>query len=738
METINEEKFIYDLVVAGAGLSGMNAAISASRNGLKVALICAPAVLGGNASIDISIDINGAGYNSLYSSSGYPRETGIIEEIKQSIFHRAGYESYKSASYNGVLFDSIYNEKNIDLYLNTYANEVVMENDSLIKGVRAFQTTTEKKFYFEAPFFVDSTGDGTIGFLAGAKYMHGSEGYDEFKEGLAPEKHTDYVNGSTLMFQTINTGKEEKFIKPDFAYEPTTKPELFQNLNTNGRIFYKSRRVGGYQGFWWVEFGNDMDTIKDSEDITFELRKIVYGIWNYIKNSGKFPETWDAKLLHVGSVVGKRESRRFIGDTIVCQNDILSKKEYPDNCYIGGWPMDIHANKGIYDLDVPTHWNYVPGMYNLPLSTLYSANINNMFMCGRNTSCTRVANGSTRVMATCAVGGQAVGVAASLCKKYSCMPREIKNNYMEEMRKILLRQDQTLVGYKEEYDLKEVNVESSSVKTLENSRKDFSRLHDKDLYIAIPLTTDELESFDLGIENNTNKDTVLNYEILWGNRKENYIPESFVKKLSVTIKSNFDGFVKLNVNEKKGKDDKIYIRLIHNEDLSIKMTHEYLTGVLSFTVWQKEPDERDSRIYVPTRLRENICFKNVCPRQDIYNPNNVLSGYNRPYGLPNLWISNSKENEFLKISFKEKKVSEIDLVFDTDLAEDIIEMQAPMVIRDYKLKISGSNFEKEYNISGNYKRINKFVINENINKIEFIPLENYGACAFNLFGVKVY
>lgn len=734
---IVEEKKEYDLVVIGAGMAGMNAAISAARHNMKVALICAPSVLGGNASVEVGIDINGAAYNSLYSVSGYARETGIIEEIKQTIFNRAAYETYKSASYDGALFDMIYNEKNIDLYLNTYAFEVKMKNKQYIKSIKALQTTTEKHFTFTANYFVDATGDGTIGFLAKAKFMCGSEGYDEFFEGLAPSKHTDFTNGSTLMFQTINTGKEEKFVKPDFAYDEKTNPSLFANLEKNGRIFYKSKRVGGYQGFWWVEFGNDLDVIKDSEYITTELRKIVYGIWNYIKNSGKYEDTWDAKLLHVNSVIGKRESRRFIGETIVSQNDISMKKEYEDNCYMAGWPMDVHANHGIYDLDRPTYWNYVPGMYNLPLSTLYSINIDNLFMCGRNTSCTRVANGSTRVMATCAVAGQAVGIAAYLCKKYHTIPKIIKRQYINQLQLLLLRDDQTIVGYKEEYDLKNVNIECSSIKDLVNEKREFLRNIDKNICISLPIEN-RLDSFEIAIKNITNEEQELEYDVLTGNRKENYLPENIIYENKITIPANFDDFIKIKVNQEKGLDDKLHIMFKKNDNLQIYMNNNHLTGVLSFTIYEKEPDKRDARKYVQTRLRESVAFRNVLPLQNIYKPENVISGYNRPYGYPNIWISNSKNNEYLKLHFSLKNVEEIHLVFDTDLAEDIIEKQSVMTIKDYVLIVKGDNFTKSFEVNNNFKRINKFIINHEINYIEFIPKDNYGSENYNLFGIKVY
>ena len=280
-------------------------------------------------------------------------------------------------------------------------------------------------------------------------------------------------------------------------------------------------------------------------------------------------------------------------------------------------------------------------------------------------------------------------------------------------------------------------MECSSIKELKNDKFDFLRPLTGDIYIAFPLE-ERLDSFEVGIKNNSKASQKLEYEVLVGSRKENYLAEKSTAKKSIVIESYHDGYVKIDVNAEKGLDDKIYVMFRKNENLSIFMTNNQLTGVLSFSVWEKEEDKRDCRRYVPTRLRENICFKNVLPKQNLFSPENVLSGYNRPYGLPRLWISEGLDNQYLKISFDNKEVKEIHLVFDTDLSEDIIEKQSTMTIKDYVLVVKGNDFLKEFEIKGNYRRINRFEINHKINCVEFYPKGNYGSSDYNLFGVKIY
>ncbi|HEY8444262.1 MAG TPA: FAD-dependent oxidoreductase [Clostridia bacterium] len=728
------ESYTYDIVVIGGGLSGISAAVAAARLGSKVALIGNRPVLGGNASTEVGININGAAYNALYSPSVYARETGIIEEIKQLIYQYDGYSTQKMAGVDAALFDIVEREKNIDLYLNTHAYKVDCQ-DEQIKSVTCLVIGSEREIQFFGDIFIDCTGDGVVGALAGAKFRVGSEGYDEYKESLAPEKPQPYVNGTTLMFNTIDTGKPEVFVRPEFAYDITKMP-FFEDLGKKHRTFYKDR-MGTYQGFWWVEYGGHLDTIKDNEAIVKELRKIVYGLWDYIKNSGKFEGVENLRLVRVGSVPGKRESRRFIGDYVLNQNDIIEKREFEDSAYIGGWPMDVHANFGIYDKDYATHWNFVPGMYNAPYRTLYSVNIRNLMFAGRNTSCTRVANGSTRVMGTCAAAGQAAGTAAHLCVKHQVKPRDITHKYIKELQKILLKNDQTLMGYREVYDITNAKAVSNSVKKYQNNDYAYTIPLQKARVIAFPVE-ERLDSVKIKVKNLADQEQTLTYKVLTGDLPECYMPVREEQVKSVKIEPGFDGLVKFEVNQKAGKDRKVYVVLEQNDNLALYFNKHEVTGVPSFTCYEKQPDARDPRRFVLTRTYDNIAFEEVLPECDIFNPQNVLSGYNRPYGLPNIWISEGKDNVQLEITLDEKFIDEIRLVFNTDLAEDIIYNRCPKLIKAYKLIVQGSDGAKEIEVNNNFHRVNVHKIGIKADKIILKPLENYGSKDYEVFGVKIY
>lgn len=722
----------YDVVVAGGGLAGMCAAIAAARKGMKTALINNRPVLGGNASSEVGININGACYNGYYPCSVYARETGIIEEIKQLIFQYEGYRDCKGAGLDAALFDMIYREKNIELFLNTQVVDAEKEGNR-VKSITALGLLDERAYSFYGKVFVDASGDGIVAERAGAAFMFGTEARSEFGEDLAPQKAKRVTHGSTVMFHTVDAGRPEKYVRPAFAYDITKLP-FFNRLGTKHRTFYKGKD-GLYHGFWWVEYGGDLDVIDDNEAITLELRKIVYGLWDYIKNSGRFEGVENLRLVKVCPLAGKRESRRFIGDYILTQNDIRNKTDFPDSAYVGGWPMDVHADKGIYDEDVATNWNFVPGMYNAPFRTLYAKDFENLFLAGRITSCSRVANGSTRVMATCAATGQAVGTAAAMCINETISPRRLCETRIGELQKQLVKDDQTLVGRQETYDLNGARATSNANPPLVNGTDGSLRSLNKNMVLALPLVK-PTEKVYVRIKNTQEEEQLLTARILLGTMKECYLPEKCAAAQTVALRAGFDGEIALDTASLIGKDQKIYLAFSENPALSLYVSATEMTGAPSFTMWERTPDAADPRRYVLTRTHDNIAFR-TSEREDIYGAENVLSGYNRPYGLPNICIM-EKKGAFLRIDFEEKFVREIRLIFNTDLAEDIIYSRCPKLIKDFKVKAEGRGFEREILVEGNFDRMCSVAVGGAVSRVIITPLADYGSEYYEIYGVKIY
>lgn len=294
-----------DVTVVGGGIAGICAAIAAARQGLQVSLINDRPVLGGNASSEVRVHINGSAYLGN-SPSYYAREGGLVEELKLKIFHYNPLYNKKlmlSLS-DTVLLDMVYGEANIALFLNTCVHETGMENGR-IKWVEGLQLASERKFRFESRTYIDCSGDGIVGYQAGAHFRQGREAKHEYKEELAPEVADHYTMGDTILFQARDVGYSVPYQRPGFAYD-ITKLAFFDSIRQglNHRSF--PRKINGLGGLWWLEYGGHLDIIKNNEEIALELRKLVYGIWDYIKNSGEFDDVANLILDYVCPIPGKR------------------------------------------------------------------------------------------------------------------------------------------------------------------------------------------------------------------------------------------------------------------------------------------------------------------------------------------------------------------------------------------------------------------------------------------------
>lgn len=433
----------YDVVVVGGGTGGMGAAISAARHGAKTVLIQDRPVLGGNNSSEIRMHISGADQHALRKNA---RETGLVEEIALK-------NRYFNPQNSFCVSDTVYweiakAEKNLTLMLNTSMIDVQM-NGERIEKIFATQLPTEKKFAIEADIFVDATGDGTLAYFAGADYMVGREAKETFDEPHAQDVADRFTMGNTLMFTTMDMGHPVPFHKPDWAYT-YTEEDLKHRKHCDGEAIWRAK-AGIDSGYWWIELGGwKNDIIFDGEDIRDELLKVLYGVWDHIKNGGDHGAA-NLVLDWVGYVPGKRESRRIVGDYILREQDLMENHLFDDAVAYGGWTLDQHTVGGMDNLtDDPAHLLTPPVPYQIPYRCYYSRDISNLMMAGRNISCSHMAMASTRVMGTCMVGGQAVGVAAAIAVREGLTPREVGKSHIREIQQTLLNDDCYIPGIKNE------------------------------------------------------------------------------------------------------------------------------------------------------------------------------------------------------------------------------------------------------------------------------------------------
>lgn len=433
---------MYDVIVVGGGFAGVCAAIASARNGARTALIQDRPVLGGNGSSEIRMHVNGA---DCHSSRPNARETGIIEEILLENRYRNPQNSFSIL--DTVLWEKASFQEGLDLYLNTRVTGLTAENN-LIKEVEAVQMTTEKEFILKGYVYIDATGDGYLAAQAGALFKKGRESKAEFGEEHALEAESPHTMGSTIMFKAVDMGRPVEFMKPSWAYTYTDEDLKYRKHSAKAGPREYFQLCGVESGYWWIETGGTLDTVKDAEDIRDELVKILYGVWDHIKNGGDHGAE-NYALDWVGFLPGKRESRRILGDYVLKEQDIMNGTLFKDAVAYGGWPMDLHPVEGINYKGEPSDCIFPPRLYSIPYRCFYSQNIANLMLAGRNISATHMAFSSTRVMATCAVGGQAAGTAAALAAKYGCSPREVAAK-IHELQQMLLKEDCYIPGIKNE------------------------------------------------------------------------------------------------------------------------------------------------------------------------------------------------------------------------------------------------------------------------------------------------
>jgi len=424
-----------DVLVAGGGLAGVMAAVAAARHGARVVLVQDRSRLGGNSSSEVKMHVVGANHHK--SRPGW-REGGLLEEFRLDDAVNNPQRCWEM--WDLLLYDKVVSEPNITLLLETAVYKASAESGR-IREVLARCDKSEHIYRIRAAVFVDATGDSRLGLEAGAEMRSGREARSEFGEDLAPEKADGETLGSSILFTSRLHPRSMPYRAPAWARKVT-------------RESLRMRKVHSWEyGYWWIEWGGDRDTIRDNERIRFELLSIVTGVWDYIKNSGEFPDADRYALDWVGMMPGKRGSRRLVGDHILTQHDLAGAARFEDAVAIGGWPMDDHPPGGFDRAELPpTVQVKTKEVYNIPLRSLYSRNISNLMMAGRNISASHVAFTSTRVMATCAVEGQAVGTAAAMCVKERLTPRGLcrDRNKIRELQQILLRDDQTISGVRNE------------------------------------------------------------------------------------------------------------------------------------------------------------------------------------------------------------------------------------------------------------------------------------------------
>jgi hypothetical protein len=410
----------FDFVVVGGGVAGTAAALTAARQGLKVALIQDRPVLGGNNSSEVRVHLGGR-----INLDPYPKLGDVVNEIAPL---RGGNAQPGDYYEDEKKLEMVNAENNISLFLNFRAFKVEKEGTT-IRTVFAKHIETAEELSFSAPLFADCTGDGTIGYLAGADFAMGRESKAEFNEATAPEEADKMTMGSSVQWYSKEGDKSSDF--PEFNY---------------GIDFNETNAQKVTMGEWTWETGMNFDQISDFERVRDYGMLVVYSNWSYLKNKSSFKEEYKNKYLDwVAYIAGKRESRRLIGDMVLTEQDITDFVIYPDASAPTSWTIDLHYPDpkntehfpGAEFKSIAVHKTIHP--YPIPYRCFYSRNINNLFMAGRNISVTHVALGTVRVMRTTGMMGEVVGMAASVAAKNKTTPRGVYQEHLDELQRLMTK-----------------------------------------------------------------------------------------------------------------------------------------------------------------------------------------------------------------------------------------------------------------------------------------------------------
>lgn len=691
-----------DLIVVGGGLSGVCCALTAARAGIRVVLVQDRPVLGGNSSSEVRLWVLGA-TSHMGNNNRWAREGGVIDEILLE-------NLYRNPEGNPLIFDTILLEKvmlepTITLLLNTAVYEVGKADPDTISRLTAFCSQNSTIYELVAPLFCDASGDGVVGFQAGAAFRMGAESREEFDEKFAPTAEYGELLGHSIYFYTKDTGdtasrRPVRFVPPAYALQDITQIPRYRRFNA---------KEYGCQ-LWWIEYGGRLDTVHDTETIKWELWKVVYGVWDYIKNSGQFPEAETMTLEWVGQIPGKRESRRFEGDYMLVQQDIVEQRTHPDAVAFGGWSIDLHPADGVFSEKPGCNQWHSKGLYQIPYRCLYSRNIANLFLAGRIISASHVAFGSSRVMATGAHVGQAVGMAAALASRHRLLPRDLTEpTRMHTLQQALLKTGQHIPGL----SLQDADDLAQRAALTASSELVLSELPADGPLLPLVHSAAQMLPLPAGgmpqmtVFVTADRATTLTVELRKSSKPLNHTPDLTLETLTIHLQTGMQE-VNLAFASQLQEPQYVFVMFLKNEHIRLQYSQLRVTGILSVfnrinpavsNYGKQEPTDDIGvdtfEFWCPERrpAGQNIALR-IAPGIPLFGPAMVRNGVQRPTSQPNAWVADGRdENPTLTLHWPDQqRIGRVELRFDTDFdhpLETVImvhpETVSPFCVQDYVL-----------------------------------------------------
>ncbi len=708
------------LVVIGAGPAGICAALEAARLGVDTILAHNRPVLGGNSSSEVRVWMRGAtGGGNLFSE-----EMGVLGGLKMKNLYAN--PEFNPVFWDEILLDAVLGESRITLLLNTNIEEIE-KNQGKIKWVKGVQQSSEHIYILEADYFIDATGDGIIGDLAGVPYQIGESRYESKKKDVQYR-----LLSSSILYYVKNAGKPIKFVPPDYAYDI---PYIESLVNKGGRII-SEKQTGS--DCWWFEFGGLQNTISDAQEIGLELKKLVMGVWDYIKNSGRYPDAENYTLEWIGNIPGKRESRRMITDYILKQDDIVEQRSFHDTAFYGGWYMDFHPAEGLESgeencVQIPVQ------IYEIPFRCLYYSGVPNLIFAGRIIGTEQGAYASTRIMDTCALSGQAAAALVCQCLTVEKTPSKLTEKHIGELQNMLMREDMFLPGYRYEDpdDLaKSAGVSASSQAQVWVNPSETYLKTENDFFFTVPGQNGRKIKILLHAGKETEV-SICFYHSGLPNREK---PGRLVKEEKRKIPEG-NNWMEMILPENSA--DNFTTICIHGAgNVAPILNRRWNPGFLC--------GKSGSSRY------ESPCIDVEDPK--VYSVENVLDGYTRPFEKIHLWRSEMEEYPWICLEWKEEiQFQEIRLFLNPNLSEEIPSSCAerwdeshrftmrrgmpPQLMRDFKISIfREGRWEDIRYIRDNWNRLAIIQFREPVSarKLKITACDIWGREGAQIYQICVY
>lgn len=746
--TFTETALEFGVVVVGAGPAGICAAVSAARGGAKTALITDRPILGGSASSEIRVTPSGAD-NAPWNR--FARETGIMEEISLMLADKVRTSGiWRWMHYDEIYFTLTAAEPNLTVFLNTTIHEVERRKDGSIATIRGIQLRAEKHISFKGKFFIDCSGDGTLGFLAGADYRVGREAHNEFGEKFAPVESDRGTMGATLLFSSVDRGHAVPFTPPAWALDVSKLPTLLESDKMLQREFYRLPD-GTFYGLWWAEYGGALDSIHDDGQVLWHTRRLIYGLWDYIKNSGKFANVERLEIDWIGVLPGKRESRRLMGPLVLTANDFLAQREFEDRIGFAGWPVDIHPPHGYQDPAPACTHEYLPGITDIPFRCLYSRNVPNLLFAGRDISVSHEGLGVLRVISTTAVMGQAVGTAVTLALRKSLTIDEISREHINELQRELAANDQSIIGYRlmQKDDISRTcTVETSSTGPLacEEATQWFTL--NSSLGLAVPADSEGIDKISFMVKSIGPQS--LDLEIFRADKPQNYRFNERVSKCRQTVDGT--GWVSFSVKALPGEGKKLFMVFGANANVQIGcQCNEPAPGIFGFTVAAKAPHQvEDRKGEIDSKTAFNLTpltpvFR-VEPGLKLWEAANAIDGHIRPHGLPHCWTSGRIDvgnPVWIRLRpLKPVVLKRAELVFNSSLNIRRHDQKGiyPRLAKDYDIIAETTNGDQVLaRVRENIQRFRRHCFTPvKAQAIRLVIYQSWGASEIDLFDFRLY